>query len=299
MARRSGLGKGLGALIPTEGGLEEGTSPLREVDIAHVVPNQYQPRDRFDEESLAALAASISEVGVIQPIIVREVHEGYEIVAGERRWRAAQRAGLRQIPALVRASDDRGALEAAVVENVHRQDLNALEEAAAYRQLMDDFGLTQETVATRVGRSRSAVANIVRLLNLAPSIQRLIVEGDLSAGHGRALLAVADDDSRQALVEEIVNDGLTVREAERRAATLAASASTTTAPTSDERRDASGDETFEAGVLELEDLLSTKLDTRVSVQLSQGGSKSQGRITIAFGGIGDLERIYHLIMHSE
>ena len=298
MARRSGLGKGLGALIPTEGGLEEGTSPVRDVDIAHVVPNRYQPRDRFDEESLAALAASISEVGVIQPIIVREVHEGYEIVAGERRWRAAQRAGLRQIPALVRASDDRGALEAAVVENVHRQDLNALEEAAAYRQLMDDFGLTQEAVATRVGRSRSAVANIVRLLNLAPSIQRLIVEGDLSAGHGRALLAVEDDDSRQALVEEIVNDGLTVREAERRAATLAA-ASTTTAPTSDERLDASGEETFEAGVLELEELLSTKLDTSVSVQLGKGGRKNQGRITITFGGIGDLERIYHLIMHSK
>ncbi len=298
MARRSGLGKGLGALIPTEGAPEESASPLRDVDIAHVVPNQYQPRHRFDEEGLAALAASISEVGVIQPIIVREVHEGYEIVAGERRWRAAQRAGLRQIPALVRASDDRGALEAAVVENVHRQDLNALEEAAAYRQLMDDFGLTQETVATRVGRSRSAVANIVRLLNLAPSIQRLIVEGDLSAGHGRALLAVADEDSRQALVEEIVNDGLTVREAERRAATLAA-ASTTTAPTSDERLDASGEETFEAGVLELEELLSTRLDTRVSVQLGKGGRKSQGRITITFGGIGDLERIYHLIMYSE
>ena len=298
MARRSGLGKGLGALIPTEGAPEESASPLRDVDIAHVVPNQYQPRHRFDEESLAALAASISEVGVIQPIIVREIHEGYEIVAGERRWRAAQRAGLRQIPALVRASDDRGALEAAVVENVHRQDLNALEEAAAYRQLMDDFGLTQETVATRVGRSRSAVANIVRLLNLAPSIQRLIVEGDLSAGHGRALLAVADEDGRQALVEEIVNDGLTVREAERRAATLAA-ASTTTAPTSDERLDASGEETFEAGVLELEELLSTRLDTRVSVQLGKGGRKSQGRITITFGGVGDLERIYHLIMYSE
>lgn len=288
MARRSGLGRGLGALIPADPDKTE--SAFKDIDIVHIVPNPYQPRDRFDEESLAALAESISEVGVIQPIIVREAAEGYEIIAGERRWRAAQRAGLRSIPTLVRSADDKGSLEAAVVENVHRQDLNALEEAAAYRQLMDDFGLTQEEVASRVGRSRSAVANTVRLLNLAPSVQRLVVEGHLSAGHGRALLALEDEDSRQALAEDIVSDNLTVRETERRVAEIqAAGPETVAAPPTGSGSPASGE--VQAGILELEELLSTRLDTRVSVKLG----KRRGRITIQFSGLSDLERIYHLI----
>lgn len=289
MARRSGLGRGLGALIPTEPDTTE--SAFQDIDIVHIVPNRYQPRDRFDEESLAALAESISEVGVIQPIIVRELTEGYEIIAGERRWRAAQRAGLRSIPTLVRSADDKGSLEAAVVENVHRQDLNALEEAAAYRQLMDDFGLTQEEVASRVGRSRSAVANTVRLLNLAPSVQRLVVEGHLSAGHGRALLALDDEEARQALAEDIVRDSLTVRETERMVAeSQPAGPEVVSAPSTDDGSSAAGE--VQAGILELEELLSTKLDTRVSVKLG----KRRGRITIQFSGLSDLERIYHLIM---
>lgn len=289
MARRSGLGKGLGALIPAEPDTTE--SAFQDVDIVHIVPNPYQPRDRFDEESLAALAESISEVGVIQPIIVREATEGYEIIAGERRWRAAQRAGLRSIPTLVRSADDKGTLEAAVVENVHRQDLNALEEAAAYRQLMDDFGLTQEEVASRVGRSRSAVANTVRLLNLAPPVQRLVVEGHLSAGHGRALLALEDEEARQALAEDVVRDNLTVRETERRVAEIqSAGVEAVAAPSEGNEASASGE--VQAGILELEELLSTRLDTRVSVKLG----KSRGKITIQFSGLSDLERIYHLLM---
>ena len=288
MARRSGLGRGLGALIPIESDTTE--SAFQDIDIVHIVPNPYQPRGRFDEETLTALAASIVEVGVIQPIIVRRAIEGYEIIAGERRWRAAQRAGLRSIPALVRSADDKGTLEAAVVENVHRQDLNALEEAAAYRQLMDDFGLTQEDVAARVGRSRSAVANTVRLLNLAPSVQRLVVEGHLSAGHGRALLALEDDEARQALAEEIVRENLTVREAERRVAENHAAQEIVAAQSGDNGEPRSDE--IQAGVLELEDLLSTRLDTRVSVKLG----KSRGRITIQFSGLSDLERIYHLIV---
>ena len=289
MARRSGLGRGLGALIPTESDATE--SAFQDIDIVNIVPNPYQPRDRFDEETLTALAESIGEVGVIQPIIVREVIEGYEIIAGERRWRAAQRAGLRSIPALVRSADDKGTLEAAVVENVHRQDLNALEEAAAYRQLMDDFGLTQEDVASRVGRSRSAVANTVRLLNLEPSVQRLVVEGHLSPGHGRALLALEEDEARQALAEEIVRENLTVREAERRAAENQPGGTEEAADPSAKDAVTSSDE-VQAGILELEELLSTRLDTRVSVKLG----KSRGRITIQFSGLSDLERIYHLIM---
>lgn len=294
MARRSGLGKGLGALIPTDSSLDTSGSLLRDVDIAHIEPNRYQPRDHFDEETLSALAASISEVGVIQPIIVREAVEGYEIIAGERRWRAAQRAGLRSIPALVRSADDKGTLEAAVVENVHRQDLNALEEAAAYRQLMDDFGLTQEDVAARVGRSRSAVANMIRLLNLAPAVQRLIVEGHLSAGHGRALLALDDEVARQALAEEIVRDNLTVREVERRV-----SDSQTTEPdvpsTDAEEGSQRSTAAIEAGILELEELLSSRLDTRVAVRLG----KDNGKIMIRFGDLTDLERIYHVIMRAD
>ncbi len=289
MARRSGLGRGLGALIPTEPDTTE--SAFQDIDIVHIVPNPYQPRDRFDEESLVALAESISEVGVIQPIIVREATEGYEIIAGERRWRAAQRAGLRSIPTLVRSADDKGALEAAVVENVHRQDLNALEEAAAYRQLMDDFGMTQDEVASRVGRSRSAVANTVRLLNLAPPLQRLVVEGHLSAGHGRALLALEDEEARQGLATEIVRDNLTVRETERRVAeSQSAGPGPVAARSTDNGSSVSGE--VQAGILELEELLSTRLDTRVSVKLG----KRKGKITIQFSGLPDLERIYHLIM---
>ena len=289
MARRSGLGKGLGALIPTDPDPEE--PAFQEIDISHIVPNPYQPREHFDEETLASLAASIAEVGVVQPVIVRKALEGYEIIAGERRWRAAQRAGLRNVPALVRDADDKGALEAAVVENVHRQDLNALEEAAGYRQLMDDFGLTQEDVADRVGRSRSAVANTVRLLNLVPAVQRLVIEGQLSAGHGRALLTFEDESAQQALAEEIVRDGLTVRETERRAAEIhAALEQTATADPSDDSQPTADE--VKAGILELEDLLSTRLDTRVSVKLG----KSRGRITIQFSGLSDLERIYHLII---
>ena len=287
MARRSGLGRGLGALIPTDS--ETADAIFREIDLVHIVPNPYQPRSRFDEETLAELAASIAEVGIIQPIIVRDISEGYEIIAGERRWRAAQRAGLRSVPALVRPADDRDTLEAAVVENVHRQDLNALEEAAAYRQLMDDFGLTQEDVAARVGRSRSAVANTVRLLNLAPAVQRLLVEGHLSAGHGRALLALDDEVACQALATEIVRENLTVREAERRASDARSAAETVPAEADD--RDDLADNEIKAGVLELEELLSTRLDTAVSVKLG----KNRGRITIQFSGLADLERIYRLI----
>ena len=289
MARRSGLGKGLGALIPTDPDPEE--SAFQEIDISHIVPNPYQPREHFDEETLASLAASIAEVGVVQPVIVRKALEGYEIIVGERRWRAAQRAGLRNVPALVRHADDKRALEAAVVENVHRQDLNALEEAAGYRQLMDDFGLTQEDVAARVGRSRSAVANTVRLLNLVPAVQRFVVEGHLSAGHGRALLTLEDEAAQQALAEEIVRDGLTVREAERRAAEILETAEEDVAAEPSDDGEPTADE-VKAGILELEDLLSTRLDTRVSVKLG----KSRGRITIQFSGLHDLERIYHLII---
>ena len=191
MARRGGLGKGLGALIPTGPGAEA-TGGLREIDTASIRPNQYQPRERFDEEQLNELTESIREVGILQPVLVRPVGDEFELIAGERRWRAARRLGIGRMPALVRDSDDVAALEQALVENVHRADLNALEEAAAYQQLIEDFSLTHEAVATRVGRSRTAVTNTLRLLQLPPSVQRQVRDGALSMGHARALLGTPD-----------------------------------------------------------------------------------------------------------
>ena len=217
MARRSGLGKGLGALIPSEV-VEADDGILREVPIGSITPNAFQPREHFDEEALSSLAASIREIGVLQPILVRPSGDEdgtYELIAGERRWRAARRAGLSTIPVLIRAStDDKGSLEQALVENLHRADLNALEEAAAYQQLIDDFDLTHEEVATRVGKSRASVTNTLRLLQLPSGVQRALQEGQISAGHARALLGTPDRSLQEELAVLVVAEGLSVRATE-------------------------------------------------------------------------------------
>lgn len=293
MQKRSGLGRGLGALIPTEVNEGLGTA-LLELPIGAVVPNRLQPREHFDEETLSSLTASVRELGVLQPVLVRRLDgDTYELIAGERRWRAAKRAGLPTIPALVREIDDRHALEQALVENLHRQDLNALEEAAAYNQLMDDFKLTQEEVAQRVGKSRSAIANTLRLFHLPPPVQRLIAEGRLSAGHARALLGTPDRARQELLAEQIVNEGWSVRDVE--AAVRNASGQTGDAPEapvgSGTGSAASRPGVREPAVLELEELLSARLDTRVSVTI---GTK-RGRITVEFADLDDLERIYRII----
>ena len=297
MAKRSGLGKGLSSLIPAD--VTTDGAVYREIDVNDVVPNRYQPREHFDEETLTALTASIAEVGVIQPIVVRETGEGtYELIAGERRWRAATRANLPAIPALVRGADDLVSLETAVVENLHRQDLNALEEAAAYQQLIEDFELTQDEVATRVGRSRSAVANTIRLLQLPPTVQRLVIEDQISAGHARALLATPDRAQQESLAKQVVAEGLTVRqveellkgdgdeddeadevEADDAPSTTTGSSRSTPAPVA------------EPGVLELEELLAARLATRVSVKLGKG----PGKLVVDFADLDDLERIYRVI----
>ena len=288
--RRSGLGKGLSSLIPAD--VEGETGTYREIDVNDVRPNRYQPRDHFDEELLSALAASISEVGVIQPIVVRKSDEGYELIAGERRWRAAKRAGLPAIPAIVRTSDDLASLEAAVVENLHRQDLNALEEAAAYQQLIEDFSLTQEQVASRVGRSRSAVANTIRLLQLPAKVQRLLIDGQLSAGHARALLGAPGQQQQEALAQRILDEDLTVRDIEQ---LLRGDDDQHDADQSDSQsaRAASprAQPIADAGVLELEELLAGRLDTRVRVQLGKG----PGKLIVDFADLDDLERIYRVI----
>ncbi len=295
MARRSGLGKGLGSLIPTTERLQDSDAILRELPISEIVANTYQPRSHFDEEALVSLSASIRSVGVLQPILVRELGEdSYELIAGERRWRAAKRAGLQTIPAIVRTAEDEGSLEQALVENLHREDLGALEEAAAYQQLIEEFKLTQDQVATRVGKSRSAVANTMRLLQLPTSIQRLLGDGQLSAGHARALLGTPDRAFQEKLAKAIVSEKLTVREVEDRVREHGG----TTEPESGTST-ATGTKpptlVRPAPLLELEEMLSDHLDTRVAVSMGQ----RKGRIVIDFSTLEDLERVYRVIVDGK
>jgi ParB family transcriptional regulator, chromosome partitioning protein len=286
VARRSGLGRGLGALIPPEAaGAAPPSSALRDVPVAAVRPNPHQPRRHFDEEQLASLAASVRELGVLQPVLVREVGEGeYELIAGERRWRAAKRAGLPMIPVIVRAADDLSSLEQAVVENLHRQDLNPLEEAAAYQQLLEDFEMTHEQLASRVGRSRAAVTNMLRLFQLPPSIQKLVADSSLSSGHARALLGTPDRAFQEALARRTVAEGLSVRAVEEAVRARGDS----TDPEGGDQRGADAPRLRQAGMHELEQLLSEHLDTRVKVQESRTG----GKVVISFADLDDLERIY-------
>lgn len=301
MGRRSGLGKGLGALIPatTSEAETEQTSgaQLREVLVTQVQPNPYQPRSHFDEAALETLTTSVNEVGVLQPVLLREIApDHYELIAGERRWRAAQKAGLTSIPALVRTADTTESLEHALVENLHRENLNPLEEAAAYQQLLDEFGLKQEEVARRVGKSRSTIANTVRLLQLPPVVQRYVAEGQLSAGHARALLGAPDSGFQQELAQLAVDEELTVREVEdlvRRQVqgdSDAESEPATTDAGETASRPTPGS-TKPSALLELESLLGDHLDTRV--QVSMGAHR--GRIQIEFSTLEDLERIYGVI----
>jgi ParB family transcriptional regulator, chromosome partitioning protein len=313
MARRSGLGKGLSALIPSEA-TGETDSLLRVVPISHIRPNTFQPRSHFDEESLASLAASIKEVGLLQPVLVRELvdeSESYELIAGERRWRAARRAGLQTIPVLVQhAADDRSSLEQALVENLHRDDLNALEEAAAYQQLIDEFGLTHEQVATRMGKGRATVTNTLRLLQLPAGAQRALAERTISAGHARALLGTPDRALQERLVERIVEEGLTVRAVEDVVRTGGAElrvvppvpetaadenepeVGTTPSSTEPGVRRVPVRKLPEPGVLELEELLSTYLNTRVKVDIQN----RRGRLVVEFATLEDLERIYRAMV---
>lgn len=305
MARPTGgLGKGLSSLIPpgeSDVGPEDDGAVLRDLAVADITPNPNQPRVHFDEESLAELTASVQQIGVLQPILVRAIEGGFELIAGERRWRAARRAGLAVIPAVIRQGDDLASVEQALVENLHRQDLTALEEAAAYQQLIEDFELTHEQVADRVGKSRSAVTNILRLLGLPPSIQHLLADGRLSAGHARALLGTPDRTLQEELARQAADDGWTVRmveEAVKHGGVLAPESPSeddapeavaeTAAPTHDGAGITPATRLRPPGLLELEGLLAEHLDTRVAVQM---GAK-KGRIAIDFADLDDLERIY-------
>jgi len=287
--RRSGLGRGLGALIPTDvvGGTAVRPGVL-EVAISSIEPNPFQPRNHFDEESLAGLTASIRELGVLQPILVRETKpERFALIAGERRWRAAKRAGLQYIPVIVREVNDEQTLQHALVENLHRDDLNPLEEAAAYQQLIEDFNMTQEAVAQRVGKSRSAVANLLRLFQLPPQVQRLVADGQVSAGHAKAILSTPDRAFQEALARRVATEGLTVRETEE--AVRLRNGRTADHPVPD--GGTPGSKLRPPGLLELEELLAEQLDTRVKINM---GPK-RGRVVIEFADLEDLERIYKVM----
>jgi len=308
VARRSGLGKGLGALIPTEVVVDRSSS-LREVPVSSIKPNPLQPRSHFDEDAMSSLAASIKELGILQPVLVRETSpstpDEYELIAGERRWRAARRAGLQKIPVLVQVADDPHSLEQALVENLHRQDLNVLEESAAYQQLIEEFHYTHEQVATRVGKSRAAVTNILRLLQLPAGVQRLLAEGQITPGHARALLGTPDRAYQESLAKLVVADGLTVRMVEDLVRERSQEGEEPDLPAGEIPSATNGTIPGPAGapppaarrlpppgILELEELLSEHLNTRVKVDLSA----KRGRVVVEFATLEDLERIYKLMV---
>lgn len=322
--RKGGLGRGLAALIPTgpaspiivgpaatdmslrtrdqlppdwrgpepraDGSPGPGAvvgAEYREIDVAAIQPNPQQPRTQFDEEALAELEHSIREFGLLQPVVVREMPDGsYQLVMGERRWRATQRAGLDTIPAIVRSAGDDVMLRDALLENIHRVQLNPLEEAAAYEQLLAEFGVTHTELADRLGRSRPVVTNTIRLLKLPVSVQRRVAAGVLSAGHARALLGLEDAGPQEDLAARIIAEGMSVRATEE-AVVLARRETPSTKPV--RRRPMQA-----PGLQELAEKLSDAFDTRVKVELGQ----RKGRIVVEFGSVDDLERIAALMNRS-
>ena len=270
------------AYEPADAGLRQVAGAyFEEVAVGSVTPNPRQPRRTFDEEALEELAASITEVGLLQPVVVRKLGEGkYELVMGERRWRASQRAGLEYIPAIVRETPDTDMLRDALLENLHRQQLDPLEEAAAYQQLLDDFGATHEQLAQKVGRSRPHISNTLRLLNLPPAVQKRVAAGVLSAGHARALLSLDDSQAQERLAQRIVAEGLSVRSVEEIVALG------DDKPDKQARRPASAKPVAPA-LRHLSDRLSDLFETRVKVEMG----RSKGKITVEFATIDDLERI--------
>jgi ParB family transcriptional regulator, chromosome partitioning protein len=302
--RKGGLGRGLAALIPTAPvdtgmcdpphGLDTREVPAerivgavyQEVPTSSIVPNPRQPRQSFDEEALAELAHSIQEFGLLQPIVVRPLGTGlFELVMGERRWRAAQQANLERIPAIVRSTADDAMLRDALLENIHRVQLNPLEEAAAYQQLLDDFGVTHEQLAARLGRSRPVITNTIRLLKLPVAVQRRVAVGVLSAGHARALLSLEEPTAQEELAARIIAEGLSVRATEE-AVTLSR-----TDPVKAPAKTAASRPARAPGMQHLAEQLSDTFDTRVKVELG----RRKGRIIVEFGSVDDLDRIVGLM----
>jgi ParB family chromosome partitioning protein len=297
--RRGGLGRGLGSLIPTappesdpagdpalgysaDAGAPSMGARFADLPLAAIHPNAKQPRQVFDEDALAELAHSIREFGMLQPVVVRPDGDGFELVMGERRLRAAQAAGLDSVPAIIRATSDEAMLRDALLENIHRAQLNPLEEAAAYQQLLEEFGITHDELAHRIGRSRPHLSNTIRLLNLPVQVQKRVAAGVLSAGHARALLGLDDPDLQDEFAHRIVAEGLSVRATEELVAVTLR-----TGGEAKQQRRAAAPRINAPAAAELADKLSDVFDTRVRVVLGQ----RKGRITVEFASIDDLERI--------
>jgi len=279
MARRGGLGTNLEALIPTSltvAGTEVATQD--EVDINLIVPNPRQPRKHFDQEALNELIASIKEIGILQPPVVRKTTQGrFELIMGERRYRAAKALGLKTIPVIIRQTADNELLREALIENIHRSQLNALEEAAAYSQLLNDFACTHEELAQKLGRSRPLISNTIRLMNLPTSVQSKVASGSISAGHARALLALSDTHTIETLAQRIVDEGLSVRAIEE----------LISHQTPQKKKKVKNTKSSIVEFNEFAERIGDALDTRVSIQ----GSVKKGAIVIEFAGAEDLKRI--------
>ena len=287
-AKPRGLGKGLNAIIGADVVSEVIDRPRAvEIPVDRLSPNPFQPRRSFTEEGLEQLADSIRHHGILQPIVVRPSGDGYQLIAGERRWRAAQIAGLQRIPAVVRELDDPGMVQVALIENLQREDLNPIEEASAYRRLMDEFNMTQEQLSSTIGRSRPAIANAVRLLNLPTEIQRAVEERKLSEGHARCLLAISDQEDQLKVAAQIIANGLNVRQAEElvRGTTRDVSRETIRKRTSEDDPDA----------VRLTQRLGERLGTRVKLS----GSVRKGKLEIEYYSTEDLDRILEIILGSE
>jgi len=276
-SEKRGLGKGLGALIPVAEPEDEET--VREINIEDIRPNSFQPRRAFDEEKLAEMAESVRTHGILQPVVVRSIIGGYELVAGERRWRAAQLAGLVRIPAVIRELSEGEMMEVALIENIQREDLNPLEEAEAFKILLTEFGLTQEELAQRVGKSRSHIANILRLLNLTPEVQSYVSRGTITMGHARALLALSEPRAQLAACRQVVEKGLSVRETEELLRRVPAK------PAQKKRIPP------DPGLLELETRIRRALSTKVRIRPGRKG----GKIEIEYYSAEELERLAALL----
>jgi ParB family transcriptional regulator, chromosome partitioning protein len=303
--RRGGLGRGLGALIPQAPAIDSSTAPaahraeeplapvagahFAELPVEAISPNPVNPRTVFDADELEELALSIAEIGLLQPVVVRPLgHDRYELIMGERRWRAAQQAGLQVIPAIVRETPDDAMLRDALLENLHRSQLNPLEEAAAYAQLLADFGATHEELAKRIHRSRPQISNTLRLLNLPTAVQAKVAAGVLSAGHAKAILGLSGPEAMEALAHRVVAEGLSVRSTEE-AVALASSE----AP--HRRRGAAEKRLVPEQAREVADWMSDRFETRVKVDVG----RSKGRITIEFASLEDLDRIVSVMRSPE
>ncbi len=284
---RKALGRGLSALLSADKSVSM-VDEAFQIDIGLIEPSPVQPRTRFEEGALSGLAQSIRENGLVQPILVRRKGSGFELIAGERRWRAAQLAGLEKIPAVVRDVPDEKLLELALIENIQREDLNAIEEALAYKSLIEAAGLTQEVLAQRVGRDRSYITNYLRLLRLPDDIQKMVQDGRLSTGHARTLLGATDVALQRRLARQIIEKGLSVRDTERFIRQALSSTATS--------KNASRKRTDDANVKAAETKLRRKLGTRVSILGNVGGIG--GRIEIEYYSAQELNRFYDLLMAS-